>query len=46
VNAIKDERKEFAKMTCLTHTIKHAIYPLTLKNEEGLKRIERVINTA
>ena len=46
VNAIKDERKEFEKMACLAHTIKHAIYPLALKNEEGLKRIERVINTA
>ena len=46
VNAIKDERKEFEKMACLAHTIKHAIYPLALKSEEGLKRIERVINTA
>ena len=46
VNAIKDERKEFEKMACLAHTIKHAIYPLALKNAEGLKRIERVINTA
>lgn len=37
---------EFAKMTCLGHTIKHAIYPLALKDELGLKNIERVINTA
>jgi epoxyqueuosine reductase QueG len=33
-------------MTCLGHTIKHAIYPLALNSEAGLKKIERVINTA
>ncbi len=36
----------FQKMTCLSHSIKHAIYPLALKDAEGLKHIERVINTA
>lgn len=36
----------FNKMVCLGHTIKHAIYPLALKTESGLKNIERVINTA
>ncbi len=36
----------FSKMTCLGHTIKHAIYPLALKDKEGLDKIERVINTA
>lgn len=36
----------FAKLTCLGHTIKHAIYPLALKDEQGLAHIERVINTA
>jgi len=36
----------FRKMTCLAHTIKHAIYPLALKDAVGLKHIERVINTA
>ena len=36
----------FQKMTCLGHTIKHAIYPLALKDAAGLKHIERVINTA
>jgi len=41
-----DEQGLFQKMTCLAHTIKHAIYPLALKTEEGLKNIERVINTA
>lgn len=46
VNAIKEEREKFDKMACLGHTIKHAIYPLALKDKEGLKRIERVINTA
>jgi epoxyqueuosine reductase QueG len=46
VNAIKNKREKFEKMTCLAHTIKHAIYPLALKSEVGRKRIERVINTA
>ncbi len=36
----------FEKMKCLGHTIKHAIYPLALKDANGLKHIERVINTA
>lgn len=37
---------DFQKMACLAATIKHAIYPLALKDERGLKNIERVINTA
>lgn len=36
----------FAKLHCLGHTIKHAIYPLALKDEQGLQHIERVVNTA
>ncbi len=36
----------FKKMDCLGHLVKHAIYPLALKTEAGLKNIERVINTA
>jgi len=36
----------FEKMKCLGHSIKHAIYPLALKSEEGIRHIERVINTA
>ena len=36
----------FQKMACLSHTIKHAIYPLALKGENAGKHIERVINTA
>lgn len=40
------ETSGFNKMKCLGHTIKHAIYPLALKDEQGLKHIERVINTA
>jgi len=36
----------FRKMTCLAHSVKHAIYPLALKDAQGLKHIERVINTA
>ncbi|MDM8523041.1 hypothetical protein QUF80_06665 [Desulfococcaceae bacterium HSG8] len=41
-----DDEGTFAKLTCLKHTIKHAIYPITLKDEQGLRNIERVINTA
>ncbi len=41
-----DNAGEFAKLTCLGHTIKHAIYPIALKDEQGLKHIEQVINTA
>jgi len=36
----------FKKMDCLAYLVKHAIYPLALKTESGLKNIERVINTA
>jgi epoxyqueuosine reductase len=36
----------FQKMTCLAKTIKHAIYPLALQTPEGMKHMERVINTA
>ncbi|MBI9077302.1 MAG: epoxyqueuosine reductase [Desulfatibacillum sp.] len=36
----------FRKMNCLGHTIKHAIYPLALNTPEGIRNIERVINTA
>jgi len=36
----------FRKMICMAHTIKHVIYPLALKDAEGLKHIERVVNTA
>jgi len=41
-----DNKGKFSKMTCLQYSIKHAIYPLALKDEIGLKHIERVINTA
>jgi epoxyqueuosine reductase QueG len=37
---------QFAKLTCMGQTIKHAIYPLALKDEHGLKHLERIINTA
>ena len=37
---------QFQKMTCLAHTIKHAIYPLALKGDNARKHLERVINTA
>jgi epoxyqueuosine reductase len=37
---------DFQKMTCLAHTIKHAIYPLALKGDNARKHIERVVNTA
>jgi epoxyqueuosine reductase QueG len=36
----------FRKLVCLGHAVKHAIYPLALKDETGLKNIERIINTA
>jgi len=36
----------FRKMDCLAYLVKHAIYPLALKTEAGLKNIERVVNTA
>jgi epoxyqueuosine reductase QueG len=41
-----DNKGKFRKMTCLQYSIKHAIYPLALKDEIGLKHIERIINTA
>jgi len=41
-----NEGGRFNKLTCLVYTIKHAIYPLALRGEEGFKHIERVINTA
>jgi epoxyqueuosine reductase QueG len=41
-----DEYGDFQKMVCLGATIKHAIYPMALKDEKGLRNIERVINTA
>jgi epoxyqueuosine reductase len=41
-----DDKGEFRKLVCLGHTIKHAIYPIALKDEAGLRNIERVINTA
>jgi len=41
-----DDAGEFAKLTCLGHTIKHAIYPIALKDAKGLEHIERVVNTA
>ncbi len=41
-----DRDGPFRKMDCLGHLVKHAIYPLALKTEKGIKQIERVINTA
>ena len=41
-----DDQGDFQRMKCLAHTIKHAIYPLALKDKKGLQHIERVINTA
>jgi epoxyqueuosine reductase len=45
-SAAFDDQGTFRKLVCLGHTIKHAIYPLALKDEAGLKNIDRVINTA
>ena len=36
----------FNKTQCMHYCIKHAIYPIAFKDEQGLKHIERVINTA
>jgi epoxyqueuosine reductase QueG len=36
----------FRKMACLSHTIRHGIYPLALKDEVGRKNIEMIINSA
>lgn len=41
-----DAEGEFNKMTCLRYCIKHAIYPLALRDKESLKHVERVVNTA
>ena len=41
-----DEGGSFQKMTCMAHTIKHAIYPIAFEKPEGVKQIERVVNTA
>ena len=41
-----DPEGGFNKMACLVYCIKHAIYPIALKDEQGIKNIERVINTA
>lgn len=37
---------EFAKLTCLGHTIKHAIYPLAIRSKEDMRHLERITNTA
>lgn len=41
-----DEKGDFNKIACLTHTIKHAIYPLALRDESSLRHLERITNTA
>lgn len=41
-----DKSGGFKKMDCLAYLVKHAIYPLALKTETGLRNIERVVNTA
>ncbi|MCX7982327.1 MAG: hypothetical protein N2572_05390 [Syntrophales bacterium] len=41
-----DGEGNFNKLACLSHSIKHAIYPIALKDEKSLAHIERVINTA
>jgi epoxyqueuosine reductase len=41
-----DKSGPFKKMDCLAYLVKHAIYPLALKTEAGLRNIERVVNTA
>ncbi|MBW2168342.1 MAG: epoxyqueuosine reductase [Deltaproteobacteria bacterium] len=41
-----DSEGGFNKLTCMGYCIKHAIYPIALKDEQGLKNIERIIHTA
>ena len=36
----------FKKLVCMSHVIRHGIYPLALRDEAGLKNIELIINTA
>lgn len=36
----------FNKAICLAYTIRHAIYPLALRDERGRKNIETIFNTA
>jgi epoxyqueuosine reductase QueG len=45
VQAFSDEGS-FDKMKCLLATIKHAIYPLALKEPGAMEHIERIVNTA
>lgn len=40
------ESGSFEKMHCLAYTIRHGIYPLALSDENGLKNIELIVNTA
>lgn len=42
--AISEE--DFNKMACLSHSVRHAIYPLALRDEGGRRNIELVVNTA
>jgi epoxyqueuosine reductase len=41
-----DSDGNFKKDVCLAYSTKHAIYPIALRDEKGLKHIERIINTA
>lgn len=45
-NKAFSEDGTFRKMICLSKTIKHAIYPIAFQTPEGVKQIERVVNTA
>lgn len=40
------QKDSFQKLTCMTYAIRHAIYPLALREEIGRKNIETIINTA
>jgi epoxyqueuosine reductase QueG len=42
--ALSDEG--FDKMACLAYAIRHGIYPLAFRDEEGIRNMELVINTA
>lgn len=40
------QKGTFQKLTCMEYSIRHAIYPLALRDEVGRKNIETIINTA
>ena len=42
--ALKDGK--FDKLACQAYSVTHAIYPIAIRDEAGLKNLEKIINTA